>query len=233
MKDVSLIVLCVGMLDMTKRCVELIKQHTPPVYDLVIVADACDEEMLKWLHTLDVIVIANSQPVGTPTALNLGIRGAGGYLGHKHKYFALVNNDISVSPNWFEPLKKTLDSHKEYGWVASRILRGDTIMDFGVISSTLISGEAIDKVGLFDERLSVGIGWEDNDYLLRFWLAGYDPHGVRASFVYHPPHATTLMALHGAKCDEKYALAGDIFMKKWGLWAIRNIDWTAIPVEEG
>jgi len=141
-----------------------------------------------------------------------------------------VNNDITVTEGWFEPLMEALKAHPEYGWVASKILRGSVTMNWGVISSTLFLKEAMDKVGPFDERFSQGIGWEDNDYLLRFWLCGYKPHGVHKSTVYHPPEAVTLKAVHGDTMAEKYTRNQKLFVEKWGP-DVMQIDWTDVPYD--
>jgi GT2 family glycosyltransferase len=227
MKEVSLILLCVDMPEMTRRCVELIRTHTPAVYQLTIVCDKPSEEMKGWLEKMEkdgAKVITNPEPVGTPTALNMGIRAAQG------KYIALVNNDITVTKGWFDPLMEALKRNPSYGWVASKIIRGDTVMNWGVISCTLFLKEAMDRVGPFDERFSQGIGWEDNDYLLRFWLAGYSPHGVHKSTVYHPPYPVTLRAVHGNTMPEKYELNRRLFIEKWGP-EVMSIDWVNIPYE--
>jgi len=169
-------------------------------------------------------VITNREPVGVPKALNMGIKVAEG------KYICLVNNDIAVTKGWLEPLIEALKREPSYGWVASRIIRGNTVMKWGVISSTLISREAIDRVGLFDERFSQGVGWEDNDYLVQFWLAGYSPHGVHRSTVYHPPEPATIKALHGDKMQKKYEMNYSLLTAKWGP-LVRLIDWLNMPYE--
>lgn len=226
-KEVSVIIICVDMLEMTRKCIDLIKRYTPPIYELIIVCDQPSSEMVNWLAEVEragVKVIINENPIGTPKALNMGIKMAEG------KYIALVNNDITVTKGWLEPLMEALEAHPQYGWVASRIFRGDVVMNWGVISSTLFLKEAIDKVGLFDESFSQGIGWEDNDYLLRFWLDGYSPHGVHKSTVYHPPGPTTLKAVHGDTMPDKYALNHRLFIEKWGP-KVMEIDWINIPYE--
>lgn len=226
--EVALIVLCVDMLDMTKRCVELIKMYTPPIYELIIVCDKPSDKMKRWLTKMrraGVKVKTNREYVGVPRAINMGIKVAEG------EYICLVNNDIAVSKGWFEPLMEALKRRPDYGWVGSKIIRGDTIMNWGVISSALISREAIGKVGLFDERFSQGVGWEDNDYLVRFWLAGYSPHGVHKSTVYHPPEPATIKVVHGDNMEKKYDINWTLLLAKWGP-VIRLINWTAIPFEE-
>lgn len=225
--EVSIITTCVDMLELTKRCVELIKQHTPTTYEQILVCDKPGEEMMEWLSRVNnnIIFATNPQPIGAPSARNLGMNIA------KGEYISFVDNDISVTDGWFEPLMNALKVHPEYGWVASRVIRGSIVMNWAVASCCLFSREAIDRVGLFDERFSQGIGWEDNDYLLRFWKAGYYPHGVHKSTVYHPPEPTTLKAVHGDTMPEKYELNRKLFIEKWGV-EVMQIDWVNIPYEE-
>ena len=228
-KPVSIIITAVDMMRMTKECIGLVLKHTPPIFELILVIDKPNQEMKKWLSQLEkdkVKVITNPNLVGAPTARNMGIKAARG------EYICFVDSDITVTEGWLEPLMNALNAHPEYGWVASKIIRGDVVMNWGVVSSTLFPKNAIDKVGLFDERFSQGIGFEDNDYLLRFWLAGYKPHGIHKSTVYHPPHPTTLKAVHGDTMPEKYELNQRLFIEKWGT-EVMNIDWVTIPYEGG
>lgn len=231
--EVSIVITCVDMLEMTRGCVELMAQNTPPGYELVMVADECSEEMLGWLSQLEKAgakVITNPKRVGSPTALNMGIRAA------SRKYIAFVNNDVSVTPGWLEPLLETIEHRPQYGWVTSRVLRmideeSFIVANFGTASCCLMSREALDKVGLFDERFSEGVGWDDNDMLLRFWRAGYSPRGVLSSTVYHPGHGTTIEAVHGERLAEMELLNRAYFIQKWGP-DVMNIDWVSIPCTE-
>ena len=219
--NVSIVITCVDMLELTRGCVELIEEHTPQAYDLIIVADECQEEMLDWLKTLEAKVITNTKRVGSPTALNMGINVAEG------KYIGWVHNDISVTEGWLEPLITALDEHPDFGWVTSRYMRGGLMANFGIACSFFLK-EALDKVGLLDERFSKGWGWDDNDLLLRFWKAGYQPHGVSKSVVYHPAQATTMRALLGNRMEGLVLKNQQLFIEKWGP-GVMNIDWINIP----
>lgn len=221
--NLSIVTTCVDMLKVTRRFVKLVERNTPGGYELIIVADRCDRKMLRWLGSLRAKVITNLLPVGSTTAFNQGLKEATG------KYVALVNNDIEVTEGWLEPLILALKDHPEYGWVASRVIRGDIVANFGTACSLFLK-DALDKVGLFDERFSEGLGWDDNDLLLRFWRAGYQPHGVSESVVYHPPDPTTLKALHEGTRQEKYEHNIRLFIEKWGP-EVMNIDWINIPYE--
>lgn len=223
--EVSIVITCVDMLEVTRKCVELIKKHTPQAYELVIVADECQPEMLAWLKTLEAKVITNPKRVDIPRAFNIGIRVAEG------KYIAQLSNDVSVTEGWLEPLITALQEHPNFGWVTSRVIRGQIVSNFCAACS-LFSKEALDKVGLFDERFSQGGGWDDNDMELRFWLAGYQPHGVSRSVIYHPAESATLAELYGPRQQpgraERCKHNIDLFIEKWGP-QVMNIDWINMP----
>ena len=225
MKDVSIVIPCVDMLELTRSCVELVEKHTPPVYELIIIADECQKEMLDWLETLEAKVITNPKRVGTDKATNMGFKEAEG------KYVAVLNNDTSVTEGWLEPLITALEEHPEFGWVASQYMRANVLAKWGP-SCSLYLKEALDKVGLIDERFNEGEGWEDNDLLLRFWKAGYQPHGISKCVVYHPAESATFTALWGTPQGAQRRLRSEhnlrLFIEKWGP-DVMDIDWINLP----
>lgn len=213
--EVSIIVPCVDMFGMTKKCIELIEKYTPPIYELIIVCDQPETEMVKWLKALEnkgrTRVTINPNLITSTIAVNTGIKMARG------KYISLVMNDVTVTEGWLEPLLEVLKSHPEYGWVSSRIYRGDVEAKFGAMDCCVISRELIDKVGLLDEIFSGGIGYDVNDYIRRMWAKGYSPHGVLRSTVYHPPGQTTLKMIYGEDKIVRGATRNFLlFMQKWG-----------------
>lgn len=212
--EVSIIVPCVDMLGMTKGCIDCIEKYTPPIYEIIIIADRCSEEMISWLKKLEkgrrARPIINPTLVGSTVALNMGIKAARG------NYISLVMNDVKVTKGWFEPLLETLKSKPQYGWVSSRVYRGDVECPFGAADCCLISRGVIDKVGLLDEIFNDGIGYDINDYIRRMWAAGYSPHGVLRSTVYHlSREQTTMKMLHGDKILELGRRNYSLFVQKW------------------
>ncbi len=213
--EVSIIVPCAGMLQMTKGCIDLIEKYTPPLYELIIVCDQPEAEMVEWLKALEkegrARVIINPRLVSAPIAINMGIKMA------KGKYVSLVMNDVTVTEGWLEPLLEVLKSHPEYGCVASRIYRGGVERKFAGMDCWLVSRETIDRVGLFDEIFSAGTGYDTNDYIRRMWAAGYSPHGVLRSTVYHPQGQTTLESLYSREEIVRWTTRNFLlFMQKWG-----------------
>lgn len=227
--DVSIFIPCVDMPKVTKKCVELIWQHTPPIYELIIVCDRPGEEMKRWLAELGrekkATVITNPEPVGTGVADNMG------YKVSKGKCFCMVNNDVEVTPDWLEPLIEALELHPEFGWATSKVIFSDTVMTFGCPVS-LFSREALDKIGFYDETFSKGIGADDDDLYRRFLLAGYEPHGIANSVAYHPHSQSTFEMLHGEKHSqnyiEKYNRNREILSRKWNISSPAT-NWDLIP----
>lgn len=233
--EVTIVILCLGdafvrdesragrldIFGITRNCINLIEKHTPPIYKLLVIADACSDEMLAWLRK-KARVIANTTPVGFSKAFNIAMNQI------DTKYMAMVDIDISATEHWLEPLIQALEEHPEWGWVASRVMRGDFPMNFGSMSSTVFLKEALDRVGPYDERYAEGTMWLDNDLLLRFWLAGYEPHGILGSTVLHPPTSLTAKML-GEEFDKKCQKNQQLLIKKWGP-GVMDIDWANIPL---
>lgn len=215
---------CVDMPDITKRCVNLIERYTPSIYELIIVCDKPGKEMRQWLSHLEaergVVIITNPEPVGPASAINMGIKAG------KGKYIAIVTNDVYVTEGWLEPLWEALKEYPQWGWVASKIIFGDTVMTFGTNACCLYSREAIEKVGLLDETYSGGIGGDDDDLYRRFLLASYEPHGVAKSIAYHPVSSTTLKMLYGDKMSERERPNREMFLNRWNSI---GTNWDLIP----
>ena len=51
----------------------------------------------------------------------------------------------------------------------------------------LIKREVIERIGYLDERFGIG-GFDDTDYSMRAYRAGYKSVSVYSSYVYHKEH---------------------------------------------
>ena len=222
MVEVSIIVPCVNLPEITKKCLEFIMENTPKIYELIVVAQSSNEETIRMLaeqHMKNKVkVLFCPEKEGFAGAVNLGIKIS------KGKYIAIITNDVFVHPNWLEPLLKTLKEHPEYGWVSAQILQPDGMPRYFNIACSLISRTAIEKVGLLDERFNEGKGFEDDDWYWRFLKAGYKPHGVIASKADHPMPESTY-AKEG-NLEEKHEINRQKFYEKWGFY---GTDWSKIP----
>ena len=224
---VSIIVPCVELLEPTRTCIQHIFAHTPLLYkggELIVVCDKPSRKLLKYLTSIYlsgmVKLDISPEPRGCATAYNIGLLLAEG------DYIAIVSNDCFVLEGWLEPLLKALKKHPEWGWVSSTIIDGDGNVKtrFAACTCCLFTREAVENVGLFDERFSGGVGFEDDDLYRRFLLQGYEPHGVSESRVLHPEPQTTMKLLYGKGYSriQKFSRNHLLFMKKWLLWLHEN-----------
>lgn len=211
---VSIVITCLDMLETTKKCLESFWANTTPIYELIIVAQAPGDEMLKWLESLKrdnkAEIVIYPKPLGAAIAHNIGFRKA------KGQYIFSISNSIRVTKGWLYPLLDTLKNHPEYGWVCCKEIRGNTVMNFN--ASALFSREALFKVGLFDEEYSQGIGFDDDDLLRRFWKAGYKPHGCSERIVIHEPGGALAYKKIYDEQERQERLTRNqmLFYKKWG-----------------
>ena len=181
---VSIIVPTVNCPQFTE-CIERIRSQTKVRYELIVVCDTPTYAKREQLHVLEeqgVKVIINEERMGNPGAQNIGMKAAGG------DYIMLTQDDVLVwTDGWIQPLVTALQKHPEFGFTVPLVKRiRDQYIAFGELGeASLLSRELVDKVGYWDEsdifrRLAC-----DGDYFVRIKNAGYRPHGVARSMVFH------------------------------------------------
>lgn len=143
--------------------------------------------------------------VGLDRARNAAVRAARGEI------LVLIDDDVLVEPEWFGALVGALKLLGQQSAVTGRVLPGEASIPGGFAPSVKVDekpaaysgriGEdvlftnnaalfrsAIERVGLFDERLDVGSRFPssgDNDFGYRLLEAGYTIHYVPEAVVYH------------------------------------------------
>jgi len=211
--EVSIIVPAVKKPEVLKKCLDHIRRNTPPIYELIVVADGSNEEMLQYLmqlHREGVRLILNPKLQGFAAAINQGIKISRG------KYISIVTMDVYVHPLWLQPLKRALERFG-FKWASAQILQPDKAFRPFNISCCLIDREALEKVGLLDEEFCKGKGYEDDDLVWRFIKAGFKVIGVPSSRADHPESEVTFRSLHS---EQRIKELGEInaryFYQKWG-----------------
>lgn len=101
----SLIILCCNELDVTRLCIESVRTHTRPPYELILINNASTDGTAAYLNSLvgqsgpeRVEVIHNAENRGYPAGVNQGLAAARG------EYIVLLNNDVVVTPRWLDRL---------------------------------------------------------------------------------------------------------------------------------
>ncbi len=134
----------------------------------------------------------------------------------------IVNDDIEFAPNSIELL---LNSKADIAWAAGVEITGEARRRASVgFSCFLIRDSCVSKLGLFDEEISPGYGYyEDDDYLQRLDGRGTrEPSAISETVecgVTHHRSSTLEVASHRELMDHnrKFKIAQMNYARKWGI----------------
>lgn len=206
---VSIVILSCNSLEYTKLCIDSIRRTTPEsVREIVIVDNASKDGSAEWLREqTDIILIENEENNGFPAGCNQGIRASS-----PGTDIFLLNSDTILPLNALFWLRMGLYENEKNGMAGStsnyargQVAQGAESTDdlfkfaeeinvpmkypyedrlFLVGFALLIKRAVVDEIGLLDERFSPG-NYEDNDYGLRVFMAGYRNVLCKNSFILH------------------------------------------------
>jgi GT2 family glycosyltransferase/predicted negative regulator of RcsB-dependent stress response len=228
MPKFSIIIPVKDNLELTKKCIQSIKNYTTD-FEIIIVDNGSQPT-----YDGSEIIIWNKNNLGFPVAVNQGIKAAQGEV------IVILNNDTVVTPGWLDHLAEHLKTFDIIGPVSNNVSgpqKRDYLIYDGqeninkiaaemysekqgraipfhrlVFFCVAIKKEVIDKIGLLDEQFSPG-NFEDDDFCLRAIEAGFKLGIAQDVFIYHKGSAThktlnldyqTLMATNLAKFRQKW-----------------------------
>ena len=250
MRKTSIIILSYNTLNYTKLCIESIRRHTRiGTYEIVVVDNGSIDGSREWLkRQSDIILIRNYENVGFPKGCNQGLAISTG------QNLLLLNSDTIVTPHWLDNMCIALhsdDSVGAVGCVANNISHFQQIETNGyqtldelikfaeaynksnptaweqrltlVGFAFLFKREVYECIGPLDEAFSPG-NYEDDDYSLRIWQAGWKLLLCKDTFIHHFGSASFLKnrSLEEKREKEKKFLAllkrnKEYFLNKWNL----------------
>ena len=210
-RKVSIIILSYNTLELTKRCIESIRNTIDKErYELVLVDNASTDGSAEYLKTLSgVKVICNTENKGFAGGCNQGLE-----IAEKDNDIWLLNSDTLVPEYALFWLQKGLYERDDIGACGSvsnfcpnyqNIVEIDvTDQNYQEIAkkynrymknaleeknwlvgfSMLIKRSALEEIGYLDERFYPG-NYEDNDLSYRLLQAGYKLMLCHNSFVFH------------------------------------------------
>jgi GT2 family glycosyltransferase/SAM-dependent methyltransferase/glycosyltransferase involved in cell wall biosynthesis len=189
--QVSLVIPLFAAADLTRRCLETIRDNTMTIgYEVILVDDTADADtkrLLEQVHGARVLV--NEKNEGYLRSVNRGAALARG------DWIVLCNNDIEVQLGWLEAMLDCAESDESVGVVAPKYIapdgslseaggiiwsdgtgvnygRGDDPglfqyeyrreVDYGSAAALMVSAELWREVGGFDERY-LPMYYEDTD----------------------------------------------------------------------
>ena len=121
------------------------------------------------------------------------------YPDNRIQYAGTIRN--AAAPEWFDHRYRG----KPADWGPADVA-GPTLAATG--ACMYIRRDALDTIGPFDE--AYGMGYEDVDYCLRAWRAGYEVTYVPSARLYHHESAT-----RGTALGEREQRSQDAFWQRW------------------
>lgn len=207
----SFVILSYNTLEMTKDCIESIRQTcNPDSYELIVIDNASGDGSVDWLRRQDdILLIENTENAGFPAGCNQGIAAA-----KPDHDIMLLNSDTVMMPNAMFTLRMGLYDSEENGAAGSvtNNAANQQIIDHAYNSideyrqyairnnipgsqffekkvwlvgfSVLLRRTVLNQVGLLDERFTPG-NYEDNDLGIRILGKGFRNILCWNSFVFH------------------------------------------------
>jgi GT2 family glycosyltransferase len=236
----SIIVLSHNSLDQTRRCLEALRtsrEEQHPI-ELHFVDNGSTDGSAEFLAAQpDVHLIANETNLGAPRARNQALAGVRG------EWVVVMDNDVMVTPEWLGRLLYHAHADPKSGCIGCVSDRAgqdqqieltaatdpDSLRAFAdararefrrqfrlspLLSSFLLlmRRERVEEVGGFDERFSPW-GFEDDDFTLRTYLAGYRNRVALDVFVRHEGYSGPKLEAHRELLQDNWTR----FAEKWGL----------------
>jgi GT2 family glycosyltransferase len=238
-------------LEKTRNFVEALRRTADPAFptELVIVDNGSNDGSAEWLAAQpDVRLVRNPTNEGAPRARNQALSHV------KGANVLFMDNDIVVTPGWLERMLYHLAVDAGAACVAAcadRASHGQQVDYAGPTDPAslarfagararqfhrqfqpaaalasyclLVRGEVIEKIGGWDERFSPW-GFEDDDYTLRAYFAGWHNRIALDVWLHHDTYAGPKLERHLKLLDENWRR----FKEKWRLGDARYGDYSGL-----
>jgi GT2 family glycosyltransferase/precorrin-6B methylase 2 len=210
-KKVAIVILSYNGYQLTKECIESIRNNTSKqAYELVVVDNASSDQSVEWLkQQKDIKLICNLENKGFPEGCNQGIQ-----LAENESDILLLNNDTLVPENAIFWLRMGLYENElvgATGSVSNNCPNYQTIKESGVTNQNytaiarnynvplispyeekswlvgfalLLKRSVLKQVGVLDTRFTPG-NFEDNDLCFRILEVGFKIRLCLNSFIFH------------------------------------------------
>jgi GT2 family glycosyltransferase len=231
-KTLSIVAVVINNLEVNKRFVSSVRQYTNGEYELILIDNgSTDKKSIKFFKQNADKYFRFDKIVSLSKAWNKGIELSEG------QYVAITNNDVIVPPNWFAPLKQTLDKNPKAGMVSpitlwllqgyfqnSLVKKLDKnfkkpykLQRFKEIvwgEFMLFKRKALEAVGGFSE-LYERASAEDLEMVFQLYSKGFDIYADPRVFVYHEGSRSQTPDIISKKERSKY------WNKNWKLFLSR------------
>lgn len=179
-----MVVLAWNNLELTKRCVESLRENTDTSHELILVDNGSTDSTSQYALSEADIAVVNDENLGFAPGMNVGLSRASG------RYIAFVNNDTRFPANWATRILETTEHHPNAGIVLPAVTRagnpvsvrespGDSIIrlaPFGEFPSGVVyvmRRDLIESLGGWNESYRQASA-EDLDLAFTIWAHGLD-----------------------------------------------------------
>ncbi|MGB8361859.1 MAG: glycosyltransferase family 2 protein [Acidimicrobiia bacterium] len=107
----SLVVLAWNNLELTKRCVESLRQNTSVDHELILVDNGSEDGTAEFARSHADVAVVNESNLGFAAGMNAGLERASG------RFVAFINNDTTFPSGWAEPMLETFELYPGAGIV--------------------------------------------------------------------------------------------------------------------
>jgi len=217
------------------KCLNSVKENTTVSHTLtIVISDVKDIQWLKdWANDYpttctpkDVKIIEKPERVGLNQAINIGVRDT------DNEYICILCGDIKVYKHWLKLMRETLEiDSKLFGWVSGTLIEDEELenpspeqpfvrlIPFN-LSMSLLTRTSFLKLGTMDTEFDKGNSFEDDDLFMRYYMAGYRPHGCSEAIGIHlGPQSSFKSTFSEEERAMRYFRNSSRFYKKWMLWS--------------
>ena len=235
----SIVVVTCDALDQTRRCLEALRRSQDPRFpvELVFVDNGSSDGTAEYLEQQhDVTLLRNGTNVGAPRARNQAVEHTRG------DWVVFMDSDVMVTAGWLERLLYHAEVDGRSGVVGCLSDRAahnqqlaypgpDEVEALDAFAAQradehrrqfryqpmltsfliLVRRAVLDTIGGFDERFSPW-GFEDDDFSLRSFLAGFRNRVALDVFVRHEGYRGAKAERHAGLLERNWR----VFAEKWG-----------------
>ncbi|MET9226973.1 glycosyltransferase family 2 protein [Lentzea sp. NPDC003310] len=217
---VTFVLVTYGGGEMAARCLEVLAEHTPEPYEVVVVDSASPDGTGQWLeeNLENATVVRLDSNLGFGAGCNVGVEHAG------TEFVCFLNADVEVTEGWLPPLLAFLDGKPEAAAVAplmvfpdgrvqeaGSLLGGDAysrgwgdgqsdvesfyprVVDYASAACLVMRRKAFYQVGGFSPEYHIAY-YEDTDLQFMLRRHGWQVWVQPASTVVHVRHGTSSTA---------------------------------------
>jgi GT2 family glycosyltransferase len=189
--DISIVILSYNRLDHTKDCLRHIRENTTKNYEVIVVDNGSNKEVIDWLKDQpDIRLILNKENKGIPIGRNQGMRVA------KGDYICTLDNDMFVGKDWDNILCSNLEGLPKAGIVG---INGNSVENYNPLifsppdksksvnecdvvpgGFVLFRRDMLQRVGYLDEDMPNEKFWhEDLGFCHRIRTAGFKVYSIQ------------------------------------------------------